>query len=205
MLEAITYGAMCEDIKNSKLEADTIGILFARPKSDVGRDIRDSLPYYHHRSGHNVNFYLPGYGAYWYGAYPDETDVVSINGTKWSFSNQEYAGFVADIESKSRWKYSGESELLLIDYKNGSLDFSNVLTLCLDAMLREDAIPSINIFFEKLFRLASEQRRLVQISDISTLNAMSQVTLECILDALPNLFRGFLKKGRHYIIRNCTK
>lgn len=32
--------------------------------------------------------YLPGYGAYWYGAYPDERVVSKIDGTEWSYSDK---------------------------------------------------------------------------------------------------------------------
>ena len=44
MLEAITYALMLENIKENSVKADTIGILFARPKSEAGRGIVESLP-----------------------------------------------------------------------------------------------------------------------------------------------------------------
>lgn len=66
MLEAITYQAMLEDISRNNILEDTIGILITRPELEVGKDILSSLNYYHHASSKNVNFYLPGYGAYWH-------------------------------------------------------------------------------------------------------------------------------------------
>ncbi len=205
MLEAITYSSMLENIRENKTERDTIGILLSRPTSNAGRDIIDALPYYHHRSGRSINFYLPGYGAHRYGAYPDEKDVAMINGTQWSFSNLKYVEFIDALEKHSRWEYSGESELLLIEYSNGKLDYSNVLRFHLDAMLEDKAISSVNAFFEDIFRHAMKQRSLTQISDITGLKTLGQITIDCVLAELPGFFNGVIKRERHYLINNYAK
>lgn len=64
MLEAITYQNMLRDISSNQIKNDTIGILITRPDLEAGKSILNSLNYYHYLSGNNVNFYLPGYGAY---------------------------------------------------------------------------------------------------------------------------------------------
>lgn len=205
MLEAITYEAMLENIQEHDTEQDTIGILLTRPASQTGKDIVRTLPYYHHRSGKSIHFYLPGYGAYWHGVYPDEENVAKIGGAQWSFSNQKYVEFIEALEGHSRWKYSGESELLLIEYVNGKLDYSNVLKFHLDAMLRDEAIASVNVFFESIFRYASQQASLTQVSDINALKALGQVTMDCILAELPRFFRGAIKKERHYLVNDYSQ
>ena len=202
MLEAIIYDSMLKNIEEHKIEQDTLGILLTRPTSKAGKDIVETLPYYHHRSGKSINFYLPGYGAYWYDVYPDKENVTMIGDVQWSFSNQKYVEFIEALEEHSKWKYSGESELLLIEYTNGKLDYSNVLRFHLDEMLRDEAIPSINVFFENIFRYASQQKSLTQLSDITGLKTVGQVTMDCILGELPKLFSGALKKGRHYLTYN---
>lgn len=202
MLEAIAYESMLENIKEHKIEQDTIGILLTMPTSKTGKDIVETLPYYHHRSGKSINFYLPGYGAYWYGAYPDKENVIVINGAQWSFSNEKYVEFIEALEKHSKWKYSGESELLLVEYVNGKLDYSNVLRFHLDEMLRDEAIPSVNVFFENIFRCASQQKSLIQFSDIAELKTVGRVAIDCILEELPKFFSGALKKGRHYLTCN---
>ena len=202
MLEAIIYDSMLKNIEEHKIEQDTIGILLTRPTSKAGKDIVETLPYYHHRSGKSINFYLHGYGAYWYDVYPDKENVTMIGDVQWSFSNQKYVEFIEALEEHSKWKYSGESELLLIEYTNGKLDYSNVLRFHLDEMLRDEAIPSINVFFENIFRYASQQKSLTQLSDITGLKTVGQVTMDCILGELPKLFSGALKKGRHYLTYN---
>lgn len=86
-------------------------------------------------SGKNTNFYLPGYGAYWYGTYSDGRVVTKINGAEWWFSDQMFIQFIDEPETYSSWKYSGESELLILEYKNGRLLFENVIRLQLDNMI----------------------------------------------------------------------
>lgn len=63
MLEAITYQNMLKEIKRSELLEDTIGILITRPDLETGKDIINSLGYYHHLTGKNINFFLPGFAA----------------------------------------------------------------------------------------------------------------------------------------------
>ena len=128
-----------------------------------------------------------------------------INGTQWSFSNLKYVEFIDALEKHSRWEYSGESELLLIEYSNGKLDYSNVLRFHLDAMLEDKAISSVNAFFEDIFRHAMKQRSLTQISDITGLKTLGQITIDCVLAELPGFFNGVIKRERHYLINNYAK
>lgn len=58
-----------------------------------------NLNYYHHVTGNNLNFYLPGYGAYWYGTYPDGQVVFKIDGTEWSYSDKMFVEFIEDLET----------------------------------------------------------------------------------------------------------
>ena len=56
---------------------------------------------------------MPGYGAYWYESYPDGQVVTKIEGVDWSFSDKMFVCFINDLETYSKWEYSGESELLM--------------------------------------------------------------------------------------------
>lgn len=89
------------------IENDTIGILLTRPDLETGRDILNSLEYYHFWMGNSINFYLPGYGAYWDDTYPDRKVVTEIDGVKWYFSNEMFVRFEENMERYSSWKYSG--------------------------------------------------------------------------------------------------
>lgn len=56
---------MLKHIRTNEFVEDTIGVLITRPDLNTGNSILKSLNYFHHLTGNNINFYLPGYGAYW--------------------------------------------------------------------------------------------------------------------------------------------
>lgn len=100
MIDAITYEDMLECIDNQNQPEDIVGILITRPDLNTGNEIVKSLNYYHHLTSHNINFYLPGYGAYWNPEkYQDMNDVTTIDGIKWYFSNKAFVEFVETLNA----------------------------------------------------------------------------------------------------------
>jgi hypothetical protein len=134
MLDALTYEYLISELKqNYPKDRRGIGILFARPTSKlVKEEVINDLEYFYHRSGNDVDFFFPGYGAYWNDSYSDKQKVCEISGVNWYFSNEKFSKFISDIEQLSNWQYSGETELLIIDYNNMSLDFSHATTLWIE-------------------------------------------------------------------------
>ena len=53
----------------------------------------------------------------------------------------------------SKWEYSGESELLMLEYKEGILSFDNIMQFYLDKMMRDKVIDSIPSFFQQIQRI----------------------------------------------------
>lgn len=203
MFSAITYKEMIEGIKNKELLEDSVGILLTRPDLDSGKSILDSLNHYHHLTGNNINFYLPGYGAYWNAEiYPDMREVTIIDGIKWLFSDKAFVSFVAELERVSTWKYSGESELLIIPYFDKNLDFSKVGRFHLDAMLKDGAITSISSFMTNLNRVVQTDNSLTGISAKGITKCATKNIVEEILDKIPSHISKFLKRGRHYLCHN---
>lgn len=98
-------------------EKSFVGVLFANPYVPyVKNEILPSLEYFHHRSGGNFDFYCCGYGAYWpENQYSDQMVVTSIEGVDWLFSQQAFAQVVNSFEERTKWRYSGETELLLLN------------------------------------------------------------------------------------------
>lgn len=170
MFDALTYQEMLKEIKKNSekygITDDVVAILITRPDLATGKDILNSLEYYHFRTGHSINFYLPGYGAYWTEEeYPDGKVVTEIVGVKWSFSNQRFVEFIEDMEKYSKWRYSGESDLIFAEVKNGRLSYERAMEFHLDNMLRDKAIISVNQFFEKIVRIGQEGRSMNQIGN----------------------------------------
>lgn len=206
MISAITYQDMIEDIKNNDLVEDLIGILLTRLDLDTGKNILDSLNHYHHLTGSNINFYLPGYGAYWNAdIYPDMREITIIDGTTWSFSDRAFVSFVAQLENVSSWKYSGESELLLIPYFDKKLNFSKVGRFHLDAMLNDGVISSISSFMTNVSRAVQLDNSLHKISVNGIIKCVKKNAFEETLEKLPKYVSKLLKSGKHYLCHNYAR
>ncbi len=207
MYEALTYQIMLEDISDNirkhGILNDKIGILMTRPDLPTGKSILDSLEYFHFRTGNSLNFYLAGYGAYWPNLeYPDGKVVTVIDGVKWLFSNQKFVQFVSDLETYSKWSYSGESELLLVELKNGILSYENVMSFHLDNMIRDNVIQSIYLFFEQLFRICSNKETMNQISNVLKGNKLKQIGKEKILENIPLELGKVFTQEKYFYIKN---
>ncbi len=207
MYEALTYRIMLEDISDNVRKHgilnDTIGILITRPDLTTGKSILDSLEYFHFRTGKSLNFYLAGYGAYWTNSeYPDGKVVTVIDGVKWSFSNQKFVQFISELEIYSKWSYSGESELLLIELKNGILSYENVMSFHLDNMIRDNVIKSIHLFFERLFRICSDKETINQISNALGYNKLKQISKEKILENIPLDMGKVFTQEKYFCVKN---
>jgi hypothetical protein len=196
---------MLRDISNNQINEDSIGILITRPDLEGGKSIIDSLNHHHHLSRENTNFYLPGYGAYWYGRYPDGRIVTQIDGIEWSFSDKMFIGFIEELELYSNWEYSGESELLMLEYRAGILSFDNIMQFHLDAMLRDKVISSVPSFFQQLFRVCNKKKTLKEISNVFGKDKLVQVTKGAILDNLPSSLVNVFTQEKYFCVRNCNK
>lgn len=166
MLEAISYNNLLNDLQENVETEKAIGILIGNPNCEfVKNNIINKVSQYHHRSGNTIDFYFPGYGAYWFESIPDGETICKINGVDWSFSPEKFNDFLIELESKSKWQYSGETELLILNYKNGALDFSEVLVFWLDRMVKEGVIYSPSNFFESIFRMFKQNHTIERTSD----------------------------------------
>ena len=207
MLEAMTYQDMLSDInenaRKNGIINDTIGILITRPDLPTGKQIMNSLEYFHFRTGKSVNFYLPGYGAYWTKYdYPDGIVVTRINGVEWSFSNEMFVSFIQNLEHYSKWQYSGESELLLVELKDNVLSYQNTMQFHLDNMLRDRVIGSIPQFFETLFRVCANKDSLQQISNIFGQKTVKHVSMEFVLSNVPSGLRKLFTEEKYFCVKN---
>lgn len=205
MLEAITYQQMLQAIKNSKIQEDIIGILMTRPDLKVGKSILDSINYYHHATGNNLNFYLPGYGAYWYGQYSDGKEVCQIDGVTWSYSDKMFVEFINDLQKYSTWIYSGESELLLIEYREGRLYYDEMIRFYLENMMRDNVIFSIPAFFHQLFRICKKNDKLEQVSNTLGREQLIKVTKTTILDNVPSMLKNVCAQEKYFCVGNYEK
>jgi hypothetical protein len=178
MIPAHTYEEVLDQISKSFIQNEQkagssaseplrlIGLLFARPESDFSKThIVPNLNYFNERSGASVDFFLIGYGAYWTGAFTDTYKEVVDLGSSTMFSNGAFVDFTKQIEEKTKWKYSGSADLILLNSRydtatqRGRLIFTNALAFDLEkAVVKLQVIDSVQGFFEAIFRYAEEQK-----------------------------------------------
>ncbi|MFC7297051.1 hypothetical protein [Herminiimonas aquatilis] len=195
---------------NERDEKSFIGILFANPHIPyVRNEILSSLEYFHHRSGGNFDFYCCGYGAYWpENQYSDQKIVTSVDGVDWFFSQQSFAEVVTSFEECTKWKYSGETELLLLDVNKSKTTktkpvIDSAVILNLELMQQDKAITSARSLFEKIIRFAKDKdgRGAFEFSDAAGIDSAKQTIKTAILGLLPSTVASGYLKTENFAVR----
>ncbi|MCL4301167.1 MAG: CHAT domain-containing protein [Anaerolineae bacterium] len=163
MLPAITLQEIKEWLQRSDEKIMMIGLLFARPQTPLARsEIIPHLDYFHYRSGNYIHFFCGGYGAYWgEDTYPDQEQVVKINGTQWYFSPSKFNYLRKEVEEKTNWRYSGGVDLVLLTINEDEkgkpiLNFNQSFSFPLEKLKNDGVIYGVEIFFEEIFRFAED-------------------------------------------------
>ena len=192
-----------------------VGILFCAPTSHLGKEeITRHLEYFHYRSGHFVDFFCVGYGAAEAPSPSSDSDLVvaSVDQVNWTFSPKDYNSFRAHLEEISRWKYSGESDLLLLVARKehetrASLDFSTAIACNLERMQKDEAFSSVRAFFEQIFRFGETYQGSDPVWDLSDkmgLQRGKNFLQEAVLSLLPEPTRKLYRSAKHYAIRDIS-
>lgn len=185
-------------------------ILFA-PKfvSSGFNNIISRFGYLDKRTGENLNVYCIGYGSYWNDEYaPDREDagiVKHSDGEKINvqFSQEKFAECVEKLEEITSWKYSGGTELILL---NSDFDFSNCIIFRIDEMIKDGIIDFPGELFEALVRISRKEENSITKLSINGITKLSlDNVFESIVNCLPkqfNILNKLWKNGKHYSIVN---
>lgn len=205
MFEAITYDDMLCKLRSVPRKQFFFGIILTRPKSRYGDEILSNLNFLHHRSNQTLNFFLPGYGAYWNNSYVDQKDVIEIDHVKWSYSDKSFVEFIQDLESKSKFKYSGESTMLMIPFVNGSIIYSSSILIPLDKKLKDSSDTSFARLLEKVFRLAKSVGTTIELSDDFAYTELLETSMDEFFKSKTPIIYNIFNGQRYYAIRNLEK
>lgn len=213
MIPAWDYNEVCCRLANAFRHrypggnVHMVGLLFAPPHAPLAKEeIVRSLDYFHHRSKNHIDFFCAGYSRC--GITSGERPVTSDD-SPWVFSNEAFERFRRDIERRSRWQYSGETDLLLMNGRRGNdeesayLDFSSAVVCDLERMKQDGAIHSVRRFLEGVFRFAesvTEPDPTWGFSDeMGVWTARSALT-RVILSLLPNYLSDVYREAEHFTI-----
>lgn len=169
MIPAYNIKAIQKQLQENNSECKMIGLLFAQSGSFLAKEeIIPSLEYFHYCSDKNIHFFCGGYSAY-ANIYLDNKPVVSINGAKWYFSPKEFHTLCREVERLTDWKYSGETDLILLNFddlpQKKIIDFESAILFPLEKMIKENQISSVRSFFEQIFRFAANYEGKNAIGD----------------------------------------
>ena len=206
------YGADLETLYLTD-KVKLVGIMFCHPDSEISsKQIIPRLEYLQNRSGEHTDLFWGGYEPFMEGHVPSEVRVVKVvGGTVWGFSEAAFNSFRAEIEGRTTWKYSGETDLLLVtarfdqETKKPYLDFSETLVCDLDRMLRQGAITSVPRFLEDVFRFGERYPSgdVFDFSDLKFVESTKKTLWNWFLDLLK--VRGYFERTEPFAIRNISK
>jgi len=222
MIPTFSYEFVCEELagrfkKRGQGKVRMVGILFARPASQLAKsEIFPNIDHFHSRSGKHIDFFCAGFGA-GEGAGPDPIKIPEEYTTKWCsnwiFSNKLFNDFQREISSRTRWKPSGESDLILAnakydpDRQKAHIDFSSAITCSLDQMKRDGAIVSVENFFEKIFLYAenaSGDDPTWGFSDRVGKEKFGSALIRFVLSLLPKTIAQDIKRAAHFAVSDIS-
>jgi hypothetical protein len=207
-VDPVTSDLMAE-INSKVLRHSLVIILFCNPSTPFARDeLLPSLNYFHKRSKQYINIFCCGFGAFGSESdYPDMEKVGKVDGNDWFYSDEAFVNVVEEFEARTKWKYSGENELLLLDVvKNNDSDdltIGNTLVCNLEIMHKDKAFTSVRSLMEKLINYvkSDEAANAWKFSDKQGLDVTKSVLKDAVLGLLPKDLTSLYKKAENYAIK----
>jgi hypothetical protein len=211
MIEAPSLENVISHIKETR--NPICGILLAPKFNKIGMDeIIPKFSYLEFRTSDRINFYCAGYGGYWNDKlFPDMELLKPFkykddSSIPWAFSQTEFARFVDELETKTSWRYSGGTELIILDE---NADFSNTIIFDIDRMIKDKVLANSSILFEKLIQTSKNPNHSISGLSLSAFGKQTgNVIIESLIESLPKALKSLIDiwtRGQHYSLKDLTK
>lgn len=225
MFPANTYDGMIQRLCNAfyeRYENDLvrmIGILFAKPhRIEPMRDSTLDIATYDERSGERIDFFCAGYltpGEAALRCFGDEVPVMIPRFRKsWHFSTKAFDQFRSEVSQRSRWRYSGNVDLILLDVRRTSpetcdarLDFSKAICLDIRSPEASSSDFTINGLFERICEYAENPKKGSPTSGFSDLQGGRFIKagfLEFLLSLLPKWLGQEARKAAQFAVKDIS-
>lgn len=198
------------DYAEDRRRVRMLGLCFARPTSPLAKnEIFPQVPDWHYRSGSHIDFYFAGFTDF--EQEPNSVQVSMPGRGTWYYSPEVFNTFRKQLESRTNWNYSGGSDLILvnatyrIDIDEPELDFSGAIVCQLDTMKDAKSFPSVEQYFEAIFRFAegaSDHDPTWGFSDRQAVSAGSSALQRIALSLLPAGLNAELEKLKHFAVKD---
>jgi len=210
LLQKLTFAFLSRHPKDTSSHVRLVGIVFARPSSPLAKsEILPAIGDWHQRSGSHIDFFFAGYDRFRHRPGFVPVDIPGMD--NWGYSSQLFDKFRQDLESLTKWRYSGACDLLLSNShfndasRRASIDFSSTIVCQLDAMKEDRAIPSVERYFESIFRFAessSGQDPAWGFSDSQGTSIAVSALKRVVLSFLPRNLHAEYHKAEHFAVRD---
>lgn len=171
-------------------------LIFARPTAKLSKEVIDpNSLYLDVRSGKHIDIVRIGYR--------DDGQ----------FYESDFATLLAEFERSTKWRYSGDSDVLLFniryDSKSSTVepDFSRVVSITLEKALRDGAFESANAFFEDLIRFTASFQGTDPawgFSDSMAAKEGGHVLVQLVLKLLPQEIKTSFDRLKHLAVRDVS-
>lgn len=175
-----------------------IGLIFGQPQSNLVRDeIIPRIPYWHQRTARNIELFCVGFS--------------SKNNQR--FDSATFLSAIGWLERHSRWRYSGETDLILMnavfsnELQTVILDYSSAVVLTLERALESKAIPSVPALVEDLVAFAEQYEGTDPswgFSDAQGKRVSMSALKEVLLSLLPKSVRSEARKAFQFVVRDLS-
>lgn len=173
-------------------QARIFGLLFTHPEEPIAKaQIFPRLRTLDLSAGKHVDFFIAGYRR----DRQPEFDPEAFERTR------------AEIQRRSSWKYSGDTDLLLAmaRYRGGTTEFdlSEFLHFDIGKIIEDRVYLSAPRLFEDIFRFCEEHPVNSDVRELSDWIGMKRVgphALEAIIDTLSKVAGEIWRKGRHFAV-----
>lgn len=155
-----------------------IVLIYGRPESPAMKsEIMPGLQYLHARSGELFEIALMGYEHR--SQYLGDLEELE-NPAAALYEPQVFASAVRDLETKTTWSYSGQTDFIFVmsslhmERKYNSImpevkfDFSSSVSLCLEISIANKLIPSASWLLEEVTRATDPSERANPVSAVSS-------------------------------------
>lgn len=198
------------DYAQDRRRVRMLGLCFSRPTSPLAKnEIFPQVPDWHYRSGDHIDFYFAGFTDF-----QQEADSLQVSmpgrGT-WYYRPEIFNTFRKQVEERTRWKYSGGSDLILVnahylnEIEGPEIDFSGAIVCQLDSMKDAKAFTSVEQYFEAVFRFAeesSDRDPTWGFSDRQAVSVGSSALQRIALSLLPSGLSSEIEKVKHFAVRD---
>lgn len=160
MFAAGTYDEI-EEIENRVENLEIVVLLFVKPTTQDAMDIIKEFEYIHYNAGKYCSVFAVGYSDDFCKTDDKKYRKIDtpLNG-EWYFSMKAFVDFKNRLEERIKWRYTGETEILILQNSPGNihpLNFKNYVAIDINKGIREGYIDSFQRFMESLVRSSRSQ------------------------------------------------